>query len=64
MKTWSESRWAAQRIKFYWLRQLGEQDVVDEFVDTFKSVSRRPRTRSFPSQQYGNKIWRGTCHLW
>lgn len=40
--------WAAQLAnQVYWLRQLGEQDVVDEFVDTFKKRIPTTRTRSF-----------------
>lgn len=40
--------WAAQLAnQVYWLRQLGEQDVVDEFVDTFKKRIRTMMIRSF-----------------
>ena len=38
--------WAAQLAnQVYWLRQLGEQDVVDDFITTFKKVY--PDNRQF-----------------
>ncbi|MEZ8611110.1 DUF3541 domain-containing protein [Vibrio sp. 10N.222.51.C8] len=55
--------WAAQLAnQVYWLRQLGEQDVVDEFVDTFKKAYPNDKDRKLSSQQYGNKIY-GMTHV-
>ncbi|MFA0237588.1 DUF3541 domain-containing protein [Vibrio sp. 10N.222.55.C7] len=55
--------WAAQLAnQVYWLRQLGEQDVVDEFVDTFKKAYPDSQDRKLSSQQYGNKIY-GMTHV-
>ncbi|CDU05001.1 conserved hypothetical protein [Vibrio coralliirubri] len=55
--------WAAQLAnQVYWLRQLGEQDVVDEFVDTFKKAYPDDKDRKLSSQQYGNKIY-GMTHV-
>ncbi|MCC4815823.1 hypothetical protein BCU85_10025 [Vibrio lentus] len=55
--------WAAQLAnQVYWLRQLGEQDVVDEFVETFKNAYPDSQDRKLSSQQYGNKIY-GMTHV-
>ncbi|PMH03369.1 DUF3541 domain-containing protein [Vibrio lentus] len=55
--------WAAQLAnQVYWLRQLGEQDVVDEFVETFKKAYPDSQDRKLSSQQYGNKIY-GMTHV-
>lgn len=55
--------WAAQLAnQVYWLRQLGEQDVVDEFVDTFKKTYPDDKDKKLSSQQYGNKIY-GMTHV-
>ncbi|WP_454441103.1 DUF3541 domain-containing protein [Vibrio bathopelagicus] len=55
--------WAAQLAnQVYWLRQLGEQDVVDEFVDTFKKAYPDNKDKKLSSQQYGNKIY-GMTHV-
>lgn len=55
--------WAAQLAnQVYWLRQLGEQDVVDEFVETFKKAYPDDKDRKLSSQQYGNKIY-GMTHV-
>ncbi|MCX2758084.1 DUF3541 domain-containing protein [Vibrio sp. Sgm 22] len=55
--------WAAQLAnQVYWLRQLGEQDVVDEFVDTFKKAYPDDDDKKLSSQQYGNKIY-GMTHV-
>lgn len=55
--------WAAQLAnQVYWLRQLGEQDVVDEFVDTFKKAYPDDDDKKLSSQQYGNKIY-GMTHI-
>ena len=55
--------WAAQLAnQVYWLRQLGEQDVVDEFVDTFKKAYPNDKDKKLSSQQFGNKIY-GMTHV-
>ncbi|MDN3629530.1 DUF3541 domain-containing protein [Vibrio lentus] len=55
--------WAAQLAnQVYWLRQLGEQDVVDEFVETFKKAYPDSQDRKLSSQQYGNKLY-GMTHV-
>ncbi|MFB9141544.1 DUF3541 domain-containing protein [Vibrio artabrorum] len=55
--------WAAQLAnQVYWLRQLGEQDVVDQFVDTFKKVYPDEQDKKLSSQQYGNKLY-GMTHI-
>ncbi|TKF07912.1 DUF3541 domain-containing protein [Vibrio kanaloae] len=55
--------WAAQLAnQVYWLRQLGEQDVVDKFVDTFKKAYPDDKDKKLSSQQYGSKIY-GMTHV-
>ncbi|WP_394141945.1 DUF3541 domain-containing protein [Vibrio chagasii] len=55
--------WAAQLAnQVYWLRQLGEQDVVDEFVETFKKAYPDNKDKKLSSQQFGNKIY-GMTHV-
>ncbi|WP_434568008.1 DUF3541 domain-containing protein [Vibrio chagasii] len=55
--------WAAQLAnQVYWLRQLGEQDVVDEFVETFKKAYPNDKDKKLSSQQFGNKIY-GMTHV-
>ncbi len=55
--------WAAQLAnQVYWLRQLGEQDVVDEFVDTFKKAYPDDKDKTLSRQQFGNKIY-GMTHV-
>jgi len=55
--------WAAQLAnQVYWLRQLGEQDVVDEFVKTFKSTYPDSQDKKLSTQQFGNKIY-GMTHI-
>ena len=55
--------WAAQLAnQVYWLRQLGEQDVVDEFVDTFKKAYPDDEDKTLSRQQFGNKIY-GMTHV-
>lgn len=55
--------WAAQLAnQVYWLRQLGEQDVVDEFVETFKKAYPDDKDKKLSSQQFGNKIY-GMTHV-
>ena len=55
--------WAAQLAnQVYWLRQLGEQDVVDEFVTTFKAAYPDATDKKLSQQQYGNKLY-GMTHI-
>ena len=55
--------WAAQLAnQVYWLRQLGEQDVVDDFVETFKKAYPDDKDKKLSSQQFGNKIY-GMTHV-
>ncbi len=55
--------WAAQLAnQVYWLRQLGEQDVVDELVETFKNAYPDDKDKKLSSQQFGNKIY-GMTHV-
>ncbi|MGF1718697.1 DUF3541 domain-containing protein [Vibrio kyushuensis] len=55
--------WAAQLAnQVYWLRQLNEQDVVEKFTDTFKSVYPDEKDKALSPQQYGNKIY-GMTHI-
>ncbi|MGF1709824.1 DUF3541 domain-containing protein [Vibrio kagoshimensis] len=55
--------WAAQLAnQVYWLRQLGEQDVVDEFVKTFKDAYPDETDKKLSQQQYGNKLY-GMTHI-
>ncbi len=55
--------WAAQLAnQVYWLRQLGEQDVVDQFLKTFRLVYPDEQDSELSSQQYGNKIY-GMTHI-
>ncbi|MEJ6079931.1 DUF3541 domain-containing protein [Vibrio sp. 1-Bac 57] len=55
--------WAAQLAnQVYWLRQLGEQDVVEEFITTFRKVYPDAMDNSLSEQQFGNKIY-GLTHI-
>ncbi|MGF1754420.1 DUF3541 domain-containing protein [Vibrio makurazakiensis] len=55
--------WAAQLAnQVYWLRQLGEQDVVEEFTDTFKATYPDDKDSTLSKQQYGNKLY-GMTHI-
>lgn len=55
--------WAAQLAnQVYWLRQLGEQDVVDDFVEAFKLAYPDEKDTELTKQQYGNKIY-GLTHI-
>lgn len=55
--------WAAQLAnQVYWLRQLGEQDVVDEFVEPLKKTYPDDKDKKLSSQQFGNKIY-GMTHI-
>jgi len=55
--------WAAQLAnQVFWLRQLGEQDVVEEFITTFRKVYPDANDTALSKQQYGNKIY-GLTHI-
>ncbi len=55
--------WAAQLAnQVYWLRQLGEQDVVDVFIDSFRTVYPDDKDEFLTNQQYGNKLY-GMTHI-
>lgn len=55
--------WAAQLAnQVYWLRQLGEQDVVEQFITTFKKVYPDSGDSGLSEQQFGNKIY-GLTHI-
>ncbi len=55
--------WAAQLAnQVYWLRQLGEQDVVDDFITTFKKVYPDNNDSVLTKQQFGNKVY-GLTHI-
>ncbi|MCW8331191.1 DUF3541 domain-containing protein [Photobacterium sp. SDRW27] len=55
--------WAAQLAnQVYWLRQLGEQDVVDEFIAAFKATYPDKKDADLTDQQFMNKIY-GLTHI-
>ncbi len=55
--------WAAQLAnQVYYLRQLGEQDVVNSFISEFKTVYPDANDKNISNQQYSNKIY-GMTHL-
>ncbi|MCG9782769.1 DUF3541 domain-containing protein [Vibrio brasiliensis] len=55
--------WAAQLAnQVYWLRQLGEQDVVNEFTTAFKQAYPDVQDKKLSKQQYGNKLY-GMTHI-
>ncbi|MBR9787537.1 MAG: DUF3541 domain-containing protein [Vibrionaceae bacterium] len=55
--------WAAQLAnQVYWLRQLGEQDVVETFTQAFKATYPDVKDKALSTQQYGNKIY-GMTHI-
>ncbi len=55
--------WAAQLAnQVYWLRQLGEQDVVEPFTQAFKLAYPDDQDKALSSQQYGNKLY-GMTHI-
>lgn len=55
--------WAAQLAnQVYWLRQLGEQDVVDEFIRTFRKTYPDSNDSKLSEQQFANKIY-GLTHI-
>ncbi len=55
--------WSAQLAnQVYWLRQLGEQDVVQAFTDSFREVYPDSNDKKLSPQQYGNKLY-GMTHI-
>lgn len=55
--------WAAQLAnQVYWLRQLGEQDVVDAFTQAFRDTYPDEKDKTLNGQQFGNKIY-GMTHI-
>lgn len=55
--------WAAQLAnQVYWLRQLGEQDVVEEFIAAFRKAYPDRGDSQLSEQQFGNKIY-GLTHI-
>lgn len=55
--------WAAQLAnQVYWLRQLGEQDVVNTFIDAFRATYPDNQDEFLTNQQYGNKLY-GMTHI-
>ncbi|UXI00224.1 DUF3541 domain-containing protein [Photobacterium sp. TY1-4] len=55
--------WAAQLAnQVYWLKQLGEQDVVDEFIAAFMATYPDAQDATLSEQQYMNKIY-GLTHI-
>ncbi|WP_153448773.1 DUF3541 domain-containing protein [Vibrio algicola] len=55
--------WAAQQAnQVYWLRQLGEQDVVEAFIQAFKDTYPDAQDKQLSDQQYANKIY-GMTHI-
>ncbi|KJY82902.1 hypothetical protein TW81_11915 [Vibrio galatheae] len=55
--------WAAQLAnQVYWLRQLGEQDVVAAFTSAFQQAYPDSADKTLSNQQYGNKLY-GMTHI-
>ncbi len=55
--------WAAQLAnQVYWLRQLGEQDVVEPFIESFRKTYPDAIDSKLSPQQYGNKLY-GMTHI-
>ncbi|KLV08907.1 hypothetical protein ABT56_01485 [Photobacterium aquae] len=55
--------WAAQLAnQVYWLRQLGEQDVVDNFIEAFRKTYPDSKDGELTDQQFMNKIY-GMTHI-
>ncbi|UTM58309.1 DUF3541 domain-containing protein [Photobacterium sp. CCB-ST2H9] len=55
--------WAAQLAnQVYWLRQLGEQDVVEPFITAFRATYPDSKDKQLSEQQYMNKIY-GMTHI-
>lgn len=55
--------WAAQLAnQVYWLRQLGEQDMVELFIQSFRQTYPDDQDEFLSNQQYGNKLY-GMTHI-
>ncbi len=55
--------WAAQLAnQVFWLRQLGEQDVVEPFIQAFQATYPDKMDKTLSDQQYGNKLY-GLTHI-
>ncbi|WEM41243.1 DUF3541 domain-containing protein [Photobacterium sp. DA100] len=55
--------WAAQLAnQVYWLRQLGEQDVIDDFIAAFKETYPDSQDNKLSDQQFMNKVY-GLTHI-
>ncbi|MDW6094653.1 DUF3541 domain-containing protein [Vibrio rhizosphaerae] len=55
--------WAAQLAnQVFWLKQLGEQDVVQAFIQTFRKTYPDDQDTALSKQQYENKIY-GMTHI-
>ncbi|GMQ49311.1 DUF3541 domain-containing protein [Vibrio sp. 10N] len=55
--------WAAQLAnQAYWLRQIGEQDLVAEFTQAFKTTYPDREDYRLTNQQFGNKLY-GMTHI-
>lgn len=55
--------WAAQLAnQVYWLRQLGEQDVVNAFIESFRETYPDDKDAELTDQQFMNKIY-GLTHI-
>ncbi len=55
--------WAAQLAnQVYWLRQLGEADTVNDYIQAFRSLYPHTKDNSLSDLEYGNKIY-GMTHL-
>ncbi|WP_394143229.1 DUF3541 domain-containing protein [Vibrio atypicus] len=55
--------WAAQLAnQVFWLRQLGEQDVVEPFIKAFQTTYPDYEDKKLSKQQYGNKLY-GMTHI-
>ncbi len=55
--------WAAQLAnQVYWLKQLGEQDVTQTFIDAFRKTYPDDEDSDLTDQQYMNKLY-GLTHI-
>lgn len=55
--------WAAQLAnQVYWLRQLGEQDVVEDFIAAFRETYPDANDDQLTRQQFMNKVY-GLTHI-
>ncbi|KHD23675.1 hypothetical protein NM09_17245 [Vibrio caribbeanicus] len=55
--------WAAQLAnQVFWLKQLGEQDVTQAFIESFKATYPDNEDKKLSKQQYGNKLY-GLTHI-